>query len=286
MRLTPENTAIVLDSTSDVGDPRERHPNWRMVPLYVHFGTTTYRDRVELTLDDFYARLTTTPEPPRTSQPSPGDFARAFDALSGYARIVAVVLSEKLSGTYSSAALAAAAAGDRVLLVDSATVSGGILLLAEALQRRLERGTTDDELREVAVRYAAEARYVFAVDTLEPLVRSGRLGKAAGLAATVASVKPILGLVGGEIVVVKRVRGRARCLAELERMFAAGSADVSGLSVWIGHARAEAEAEPLRASLVRLRPHAAVEPLASLGPSITTHAGRGTIALGWYADDL
>ena len=90
--------------------------------------------------------------------------------------------------------------GGRILLVDSAMTSGGVVLLAEALQRRLERGTTDDELRDVVARYGAEARFVFAVDTLEPLVRSGRPRKTAGRAGELAGVKPIIGVVDGEIV--------------------------------------------------------------------------------------
>ena len=72
MKLTADNTAIVLDSTADFPDAQQRFPNFRVVPLYVRFGDASYRDYVEITPDEFYERLATTTELPTTSQPTPG----------------------------------------------------------------------------------------------------------------------------------------------------------------------------------------------------------------------
>ncbi len=77
MVLTAENTAIVLDSTADYPEGPERFPNWRIVPLYVRFGTASYRDYVDMGPDEFYARLRAADDLPTTSQPTPGDFAAA-----------------------------------------------------------------------------------------------------------------------------------------------------------------------------------------------------------------
>ena len=107
MQLSAENTAIVLDSTADCPDPQARHANWRMVPLYVRFGDETLREYVDITPEEFYRRLRESPEPPKSSQPTPADFAAAYEELTGYERIVAVLLSAKLSGTFESARLAA-----------------------------------------------------------------------------------------------------------------------------------------------------------------------------------
>ena len=81
MRLTPQNTAIVLDSTADFPEAPQRFRNWRVVPLYVRFGTESFKDYVDLSPNDFYARLRTAEELPTTSQPTPGDFLAAYREL-------------------------------------------------------------------------------------------------------------------------------------------------------------------------------------------------------------
>ena len=146
MELTQGNTAIVLDSTSDFPTAPTRFPNMRVVPLYVSFGEETFRDYVELEPQAFYERLRGVSALPTTSQPTPQDFADAYAQLSGYERIYSVHLSAKLSGTYQSASLAAADLGDRVRLVDTETASLANAMLSLAMQRRLARGTTDEEI--------------------------------------------------------------------------------------------------------------------------------------------
>ena len=134
MNLNADNTAIVLDSTADFPDAQIRFPNMRVVPLYVRFGDESFRDYVDLDPHDFYARLRTATELPTTSQPTPQDFVAVYDELAGYERIYSLHISAKLSGTFQSAALAAADEGDRIRLVDTETASVGIAMLALAIQ--------------------------------------------------------------------------------------------------------------------------------------------------------
>ena len=109
-------------------------------------------------------------------------------------------------------------------MIDSQSVCGQ-LILAEAIQRRLERGTDDDEIDALVERFQREAGILFTVDTLDYLVRGGRVGKAAGFAGELLSVKPILSIRDGEVHPLKRVRGRAKALAELERIFDEATTD-------------------------------------------------------------
>ena len=183
MELTAQNTAIVVDSTADFPEAPERFPNWRVVPLYVRFGDESHRDYVELGPQDFYARLRTTDELPTTSQPTPGDFLAVYEELAQYERILSVHISSKLSGTFASAEAAAAQVGDKVRTIDSGTASAAIAMLALAIQRRLERGATDDELDALVRRYRERAGLLFTVDTLEFLQRGGRIGRAGGTRA-------------------------------------------------------------------------------------------------------
>jgi DegV family protein with EDD domain len=120
VRLTRENTALVLDSTADFPEAQERFPNMRVVPLYVRFGEESLRDYVELDPHTFYARLRSAPTLPTTSQPTPQDFLSAYEELAGYERVYSLHISARLSGTFGSASLAAAeAAGDRIRLLDT-----------------------------------------------------------------------------------------------------------------------------------------------------------------------
>src|SRR5689334_16902835 len=177
MKLNAGNTAIVLDSTADYPEGIARFPNWRIVPLYVNFGDTSYRDYVDLSPDELYARLAAAHEPPRTSQPTPGDFLVVYEELlPQYERVLSLQLSSTLSGTYASAVTAAGSAGGAVRVVDTRTVAAAIAVLALAVQRRLERGTTDEEIDRLVDRYRGRHRLLFTVDTLEFLARGGRIG--------------------------------------------------------------------------------------------------------------
>jgi DegV family protein with EDD domain len=284
--LSAENTAVVLDSTADVSDPSGRYPNWRLVPLYVRFGDETFREYVDISPEEFYRRLRESAQPPKSSQPSPADFQQMFESLSEYEHILCVVLSAKISGTYESARLAAESMGDeRVRAIDSGVTSGGTVILADAIQRRLERGTDDSEIDALVERFRRERGLLFTVDTLEYLIRGGRIGKAAGLAGQLLSVKPILVFEDGEVAPFKRVRGRGKAIAELESIFESSSLDDPGLHMGVGHAEAEADAEELVRRIRAARPSASLDILTTLGPVIGTHGGPGTLGLFWFQDD-
>src|SRR5438477_465067 len=153
---------------------------------------------------------------PTTSQPTPADFIACYQELRGYERIFSLHVSARVSGTYASAEAAAAELGDgRVRAIDTETASAAIAALALAIQRRVDRGTTEEEVDALVERYRRERGLLFTVDTLEFLARGGRIGKGAAFAATLLNVKPILSIRDGEVVPVKRVRGERKAFAEL-----------------------------------------------------------------------
>ena len=286
MNLTAENTAIVVDSTADFPEAPERFPNWRVVPLYVRFGEESFRDYVELAPDAFYERLRRAQGTPTTSQPTPGDFVAAYEELDGYERILSLHIAGRLSGTLESARTAAGMLGDdRVRTVDSESASAAIAMLGLAVQRRLERGTTDEEVDELATRYRRGAGLLFTVDTFEYLVRGGRVGRARGWAGELLHIKPILTIEGGEVVPVKRVRGNRKAFLEFASTFEAGTQDSPSLKVGIAHADAPERAEALRKMVREIRPSAEIEHVAMLGPVLGAHAGPGTVGFFWFEDD-
>ena len=284
MDLTPANTAIVVDSTADFPEAPERYANWRIVPLYVRFGTESFRDYVELGPDEFYARLRESPVTPTTSQPTPGDFRAVYEELAGYARVYSLHIAGTLSGTVE-AARAAAESGDRVRVVDTETASAAVAMLGLSVQRRLERGTTDDEIDALVQRHRRDSQLIFTLDTLDYLARGGRIGRAAAWAGELLKVKPILTIRGGEVIPLKRVRGNRRAFQEFIDVFDAGSREGPNLRVAIAHADAPDRAEALRELVRRTRPEAQLELVTTLGPVVGTHAGPGTVGLFWFEDD-
>jgi len=284
VQLTAANTAIVVDSTADFPEAQERFSNWRMVPLYVRFGDQSYRDYVELGPDKFYARLRTADELPTTSQPTPGDFLAAYEQLGAYERIYSLHISAKLSGTFESARTAASELGDKVGMVDTETASAAITMLGLAIQRRLERGTTDEEIAALVERYKDEHRLLFTVDTLEFLAKGGRIGRAAKFAGQMLHIKPILTIDDGEVLPLKRVRGNQKAMQEFVSQFTDGSTNEPGLRVGIAHADAPERAEALVKMVRDVRPHAEIETVTTLGAVVGTHAGPGTVGFFWFTD--
>jgi DegV family protein with EDD domain len=282
--LTAANTAIVLDSTADFPEAPARFPNWRVVPLYVRFGADSFKDYVDLSPHEFYARLRTAAELPTTSQPTPGDFLAAYEELAAFDRIYSLHLSASLSGTYNSATTAAQQVGaDTVRTVDSGSASAAVAMLGLAIQRRLDRGTSDEEIGALIERYRREAGLLFTVDTLEFLRRGGRIGRARAWAGNLLHVKPIL-TIDREVVPLKRVRGNQKAMQTFVEEFTSRTDDVPSLRVGIAHAEAPERAEQLQRMVAGERPQAQVEVVTTLGAVVGTHAGPGTVGFFWFDD--
>nr|MBA2331639.1 DegV family protein [Actinomycetota bacterium] len=214
-------------------------------------------------------------------------FLSTYEELAAYERIYSLHISSRLSGTVGSATLAAEeAGGDRVRLLDTESVSVGISMLALGIRRLLERGTSDAEIEALAASHRERSGLLFTVDTLEFLVKGGRIGRAKALAGSLLNVKPILTISGGEVVPLTRVRGRGRqkALQEFRRRFEAATTDAGGLHVGIAHAEADEAVEQLTALVLAARPQTEIELVTTLGAVVGTHAGPGTIGFFWFQD--
>jgi DegV family protein with EDD domain len=306
--LTAANTAIVLDSTADFPDAAERFPNWRVVPLYVSFGDESYRDGVDMTAAAFYERLRGAAALPTTSQPTPADFLACYEVLAGYERVFSLHIASQLSGTFQSAGTAAAELArvegrrgqaattphrpapqtepaGRVRTVDTGVASAAITMLALAVQRRLDRGTSDEEVDALVERFRRDRGLLFTVDTLEFLARGGRIGRARAFAGELMHVKPILTIADGEVVPVKRVRGNRKAFQEFVDALEQGTRDEPGLRVGIAHAAAPERAEEIAKLVRHRRPQAEIEAVTGLGAVLGAHAGPGTVGFFWFSDD-
>jgi DegV family protein with EDD domain len=283
--LTAERCAIVLDSTSDLPDCRERHANMRMVPLTVRFGDEELLDYEEISPQRFYERLAGDPQPPRTAAPPPERFALCYRELfeaDGFEHVLSLHLSEALSATVDSARLAAAEFDGRVTVVDTRTVSIGLALAALGVARQLDEGPCAlADLVTTAEGFHRRSRLVFAFETLEFLQRNGRIGRGQALVGGLLGVRPLLTLVDGEVEPLGRVRGHARLLAELERLVCEDTRPDEKLRVGVAHAQAETIANDIAETVRHARPEAVIELVAPLGAVVGTNTGPGGAGLVW-----
>lgn len=269
---------IVCDSTCDLGPEWLRNHDVVMVPLKVTFGDPTYLDWVDLTPEQFYARLAASDVLPKTSQPSPADFSAVYEELveAGCEEIVSIHLTSALSGTVESALMAAKDCSCPVRVVDTrlVTMATGLAVI-DAVQARDAGG--DANAIEAAARFVVDhSKLFFALDTLEYLVKGGRAGKAAGLAASLLNIKPVLTFnAEGTIEPYKKVKGSKKAYAEI----AAAAFEVTSGPVRVGilhsqapHLAAEME-NALREAGVDYRLVHTVE----VGAVIGTYAGPGAV---------
>src|SRR5205823_559648 len=148
--------------------------------------------------------------------------------------------------------------GDKVRTVDTGTASAAIAMLGLAIQRRLERGTTDEEIDRLLEHYERDAHLVFTVDTLEFLRRGGRIGRARAWAGQLLNVKPIL-TIRREVIPLKRVRGNRKAIQAFVQEFTTSTEDSPSLRVGIAHADAALRARQLEKMTRAERPQAQIE---------------------------
>ena len=200
--------AIITDSTAAIPPELAAALNITVVPLTVNWDGQTYRDGVDISYEDFYSRLTKSKTLPTTSQPSTGDFARAYeDLLSKGYDVFALLISAGISGTCDSAQQALAHfPGKKIKVMDSRQASMPLTMAAIRVAKAAQKGATLLEIENLATDICGRVKTYFALDTLEFLHRGGRIGGAARLMGTALDLKPILTLDEGIIKPIGKVR--------------------------------------------------------------------------------
>lgn len=207
--------AVVTDSTSDMLDLDAERLGVTVVPLYVHIRGATLKDRVEIQTSDIFRAVTDGAAIPSTSQPAPADFAVQYERLlATHDKVLAVCCSGSLSGTLTSANLAAQNFPGRVITFDSLSASGGLQMQAERAARLLKTGASVPDTLATLARIRGQAYIRFTVGTLEYLRRNGRIGGATAFLGTLLNVKPILSLSEGRIEAAGRSRGDHRAMQD------------------------------------------------------------------------
>ena len=279
--------ALVTDSTCDIPAAWREQYEIGVVPMTIIFGDEQYLDGVELTSEEFYARLPIDPHPPTTSQPSPEAFLAAYRraAERGAEEIIAMTISSAMSGAILSARRAAEDAAIPVHVVDSLNNSMGLGWQVIAAARVREAGGDLAEMLAAAAKVRKAMAYYISLDTLEYLSRGGRIGQAARLVDSVLHIKPLIyvrpdtGTVGAGI----PSRSRRGAIEGLYKEFFRHVDPTHPLHITVLHNAALPEAEVL-AARVRAEYSPAEIFISIVCPSLGVHTGPRAIALCGYSE--
>jgi len=269
--------AIVTDSTSDIPAEIAAALNINIIACNVHFESEVFRERIDLSTDQFYQKLRDTPRLPKTSQPSVGAFLELYRALAPESSgIVSIHLAGKLSGTLQSATLAAGEIRDvPILTLDSGSATMGLGWPAILAARAARTGATFDEVAGLVRGAIPRVRVLALLENLDNVVKGGRIGKGAALLGTMLNIKPLLEIKDGELLALERVRTWQKAktrLVDLTRAFGA----IDELAVL--HAHALQDGEQLANQLGAFFPRSQII-IAEAGAVLGTHAGQGALGV-------
>jgi DegV family protein with EDD domain len=267
---------IVTDRTADIPSQLVKDLDIAVIPLYVIFGSTTYRSGIDITEDEFYQKLQG-PVWPTTSQPSPQDFVDVYNQCAkGADGILSIHLSSKLSGTINSADQAKKLADVKcpIEIIDSLEVSMATGLIVVAAARMAKAGKRLTEIADSVRKMVSNTKLLILFDTLEYLAKGGRIGKARSVLGSILNVKPLLTLKDGEFVPVTQVHSRSKGKGKLLE-FVRNAKDIEALAVV--YTTTPDEAKELAASITAI-PKASII-VAQVGSALGVHGGPGALAI-------
>ncbi len=273
---------VVTDSVSDIPADIIEELDITVVPAYVRFGNDVYKDGVELSTDEFFDRLLRGIDFPATSQPAIGDFSETYARVAdGADGIVSVHVSSKVSGTVNSAQQGATVAdvGCPIEVVDTFQASMGSGLVAIEAAKAARDGGSLQEVTDAAKGAMSRCQCICLLDTLEYLVKGGRIGKAQGMIGGLLKIKPMIILRDGEVDNFAKERTRRKALSRLQR--AAGEfGSVQSLAVMYSTSRDEAErlAETLRPAV------SGDTIMARFGPALGTYVGPNALGISLLSE--
>lgn len=276
---------IIVDSGSDMELAyAAEHGVW-VIPLKVAFADGEFAQDIDLSREDFYARLVESDDIPSTSQVPPVEFQRAFDgAVTAGDDVVCVCLSSKLSGTYDSACAAAAAHPGRVFVVDSMNATIGERLLAERAIALRDEGLGAQAIAEQLEAERGDICLLGLLDTLEFLKKGGRISSATAAVGGLLSIKPVVSVVDGEVVMVGKARGSKQGNNLLrQKIVENGGVDFSR-PVWLGYAGLDDALlrKYVQDSRELYDTEIPTPPVSLVGSVIGTHVGPGAIAVAFF----
>lgn len=273
---------LVLDSTCDFSLEYASKHHIEIVPLSVTFGEKVYKENIDLTKEEFYKMMAASDDLPKTSQPSPQDFLNVFEQLTSEGhQIICLTVTSALSGTYQSAMLAKTICGSEdIEIIDTKNVAMGIQIQAMEILKMIEQGLSFETIVEKAKENVSKVRLMAAVDTLENLIKGGRLSKTEGLIGSLISIKPVIGFnEEGTIATLGKFRGMKKAISNMIEI--ARNDDVDGSkAMCVGYTANPENMNRMLEGMLDSRFH--FEAQFAVGAVIGTHAGPNAAAIAYF----
>lgn len=278
-----KRVGFVVDSTIDLPLSYHEEHGVRMVPLRVRFGEEVLRDWVDIAPDAFYERLRASQELPKTSQPPVQDFADAYSEMArSYDEILSLHINSNLSGTVESARMAAQEVAVPVRVLESPTqTTGGLALTLKLAVEKKEAGVDGDELIAYVETLLERGRTVGMIDSLDYLVKGGRIGRAQGMVGSLLDLKPVIALRDGFISPVGRARGLKKGMAMLLDEMMSEAEPGRTLHLQCNYSDDPGLVESFLAYLAAKGVEYVYHGTERVGPVIGTYLGFGVLMLGY-----
>jgi len=270
---------VITDSTADLAEDAASSLGIRVVPIYLRFGETTYRDGVDITKEEFYSRLASSPYHPASSQPNPEDFSGVYREYCRNADgIVSIHISSKISGTFNSANIARKTLKSQcpIEIIDSGFNSAGLGLVVSAAARAAQAGANMDEVVDESKKAIREVRMFGLFETMKYLAKSGRVNKTIAVASSILHVMPLLTFHEGEIVRCGLVRSVSK---GTDRIYDFVKTNIPLKELTIVHSRVVDQANQLKHRLGEFIEEEKIA-ITELGASLGVHGGPGVLLVG------
>ncbi len=278
--------ALITDSTCDLPDEYLIKNRVRVVPLTLNIGSESYLDRVTITNREFYRRFSEEYQKFTTSQPAPREFQQTYLlAREMHENALVILLSSTLSGTYQAGVAAAKTVKNmNIEVVDSRMVSGGLGILVQLAAERIRAGESLSSIRAFIEEARHRVKLYISVETVEYLVRGGRVGKTKGFLARLLGLQPVLTYASdGKVKVAAKARGVEKSRRKVLDMVKREGRGKKNVRIIVIHAQARKAAQQFADELSRYFEISDI-PVLEISPALGAHAGPGTVAVAFYGE--
>jgi DegV family protein with EDD domain len=272
---------LVTDSSADLPKELLDKYNIFVVPLTINIDGKEYLEGIDLISQEFHKMLSNSKELPKTSQPSPVAFADLFKALGSKGPILCLTISSGISGTYQSACIGRDMSGVDVTVFD--TLAGSLAHGIQLMEARkfVDEGLTIDKIREFLEEYRKHSNILILLNTLENIVKGGRLSKFQGSIAKILDIKVLLEGVEGKVELMEKIRGKKRFLKRIIEIIGERKSDFSDTVFGITHVDNIQDAEFLRDEIIKkYKPKDVI--INYMGATMGTYAGKGGMIVSFY----
>ncbi|MDD6202900.1 MAG: DegV family protein [Lachnospiraceae bacterium] len=280
---------IIIDSACDLSKEKADQMHLDYMPLKTMFGDQEFLDGITISHQEFFERLVESDTLPTTSQIPPYEYEQIFSSVAeGGDTAVCITLSSKLSGSYQSACLAASEFEGTVIVVDSENVCIGEQILVLFAARLRDQGKSAQEISDILNESKKHIRLIALLDTLEYLKKGGRISSATAFAGNLLSIKPVVAIENGEVVILGKARGSKNgnnMLMELTDKCGGIEFSLPFCLAYSGLSDALLQ-KYIKDSESLYQGKVDVLPISTIGSTIGTHAGPGAIAVAFFANNL